>query len=113
MGKHEKDTKEKQNGGPRSISFSLKPREVEVPVTPHTTFPIESSSSEEDPEATEEEVLQHKLLREKRREERRIQREREIMLKKEKQLLKEDSSDNEDLYDIFKYGEFYSKNIKF
>ena len=101
----------------RSIKFSIKTKETEGALTSHTTFPIESSTSEEDEnmEDSERERRRHErqLRREKRKEkEQKERKEREAFFKKEKLRrdklkMEDDSSGNEDLYDIFKYGMFY------
>lgn len=109
-----------------TISFSIKSREQDVNLDRHSTFPVESSSSD-DEDMDEEEKEKRRLEREERRRKRKIkekeererrereERERKEREEKEREKEKEKvaekmeestdaSGDNDDMYDIFKYG---------
>ena len=110
--------KKDYSGSGRSISFSIRSRDHDQSVTSHTSFPVESSTSDENEDIDDEEREKRRAEREKRRVARREKerREREDFLRKErerkekededrrKKRLEGESSGNEDLYDIFKYG---------
>ncbi|KAB7496494.1 Splicing factor, suppressor of white-apricot-like protein [Armadillidium nasatum] len=122
-----------KNGANRTISFSIKSRDQEVSLTSHTTFPIESSTSEEDEDMSDGEKERRKVDREQRRQARKLKeekerKEREEFLKKERirkekeeeerkkekerQAAEDESSGNEDLYDIFKYAQEMERDTK-